>query len=232
MDSFIYHLIVKYPELRDQEKPIWNAFNLLQTTMHAGGTIFTAGNGGSYTDAEHIVGELRKSFVLKRPIPAAFSEDIKKIDPIYGTILAQSLQEPIRASSLPSEGALTTAFINDVNAETLIAQEFYGLADMYDCLFLISTSGNSRNLQYAAIVAKAKHIPVILLTGPNKGSIEKYADVVIRGKGRTTAEIQDQHTPIYHCLCQMLEDEKFAQMQPASVSEHWKEEMAQREGKC
>lgn len=210
MDSFIYHLITKYPDLQEQEHPIWNAFNLMQTTMHADGTIFVAGNGGSYTDAEHIVGELRKAFVLKRPIPADFAESIKKVDAIYGNILADSLQEPIRAVSLPGEGALTTAYINDVNAETVIAQELYGMVGQYDCLFLISTSGNSRNLVYAAIVAKAKHIPIILLTGPNKGELERYADVVIRGNGRTTAEIQDQHTPIYHCLCRMLEDEKFA----------------------
>lgn len=211
MDSYIYHLISRYPELRDQERPIWNAFQLMQTTVHADGTIFTAGNGGSYTDAEHIVGELRKSFVLKRPIPPVFAEDIMKADPVYGKILADSLQEPIRAVSLPGETALTTAYINDVNAETVIAQELYGLIGQYDCLFLISTSGNSRNLVYAAIVAKAKHVPVILLTGPNKGELERYADVIIRGKGRTTAEIQDQHTPIYHCLCRMLEDEIFAQ---------------------
>lgn len=222
MDSFIYHLVARYPELKDQEQAIWNAFNLMQKTMQENGTIFTAGNGGSYTDAEHMVGELRKSFVLKRPLPAVFADDLQKIDPAYGKLLADSMQEPIKAVSLPGEGALTTAYINDVNAATVIAQEFYGLAGPHDCLFLISTSGNSHNLIYAAIVAKAKHIPVILLTGPTKGELEKYTDVVIRGKGMTTAEIQDQHTPIYHCLCQMLENEKFSKfMLEKPTSDHW-----------
>ena len=70
----------------------------------------------------------------------------------------------------------------------------------------ISTSGNSKNVLYAAVVAKAKGMKVIVLTGAKDSKLNEMADVTIRSSQTRTYMIQEQHLPIYHCLCLMMEE--------------------------
>lgn len=76
----------------------------------------------------------------------------------------------------------------------------------------ISTSGNSENVIDAAIVAKAKGLSVISLTGINGGLLEAYSDVCIKVPERETFKVQEFHLPIYHCLCLMLEKYFFSEV--------------------
>ena len=73
----------------------------------------------------------------------------------------------------------------------------------------ISTSGNSKNIMYAAVTAKALGLPIIALTGETGGEIKNNADVTIKVPERETYMIQELHLPVYHCLCLMLEERFF-----------------------
>lgn len=77
------------------------------------------------------------------------------------------------------------------------------------CSAGISTSGNSENVMYAAVTAKAKGLKVIGLTGKTGGKLAKLADVAIIVPEQETYKIQELHLPIYHVLCLMLEDRVF-----------------------
>ena len=62
-------LIGRYPKLVGCRDSILDAAALLEETFRSGGTLYTCGNGGSATDADHIVGELAKGFLKRRPVP-------------------------------------------------------------------------------------------------------------------------------------------------------------------
>ena len=76
-------------------------------------------------------------------------------------------------------------------------------------MFAISTSGNSKNILYAAVTAKAKGLKVIGLTGEKNSKLTTLADVCIRVPETETYMIQELHLPVYHCLCLMLEEKFF-----------------------
>lgn len=79
-----------------------------------------------------------------------------------------------------------------------------------DVFLGISTSGNSKNVLSATVVARALGIKVIGLTGENGGELAKIADVAIKVPSQETYMIQELHLPVYHCLCLMLEDHFFS----------------------
>lgn len=106
--------------------------------------------------------------------------------------------------------ALTTAYINDVDGLGVFAQQLYGFGRPGDVFLGISTSGNSKNVLSATVVARALGIKVIGLTGENGGELAKIADVAIKVPSQETYMIQELHLPVYHCLCLMLEDHFFS----------------------
>ena len=163
-----------------------------------------AGNGGSAADSNHIVGELMKSFELKRPIDDDIREKISNSD-FYANELVNSLQGALPTISLNNHESLNTAFLNDVNPTATFAQQIMGYGVSGDVFLGISTSGNSKNVVMAAVVAKAKGLKVIGLTGERDSDLSKLADITIKAPDKITFKIQEYHLPIYHCLCRMLE---------------------------
>lgn len=205
----IDRLVARYPVLDCCAADIASAYNLLEEAYAGGRKLLVAGNGGSASDAEHIVGELMKEFKLKRKIYAAQAERLMKIDPDMGSVLAENLQGTLPAISLVGEPSLTTAFMNDAVPELVFAQQVNGLGRAGDVLLGISTSGNSRNVLYAAVAAKSKGLKVIGLTGERDSRLKELADVCIQVPETETYKIQELHLPVYHCLCLMLEERFF-----------------------
>ena len=115
------------------------------------------------------------------------------------------LQRGIPAISLTHHSALSTAFANDVDPRAVFAQQVnvYGSKD--DLLWAISTSGNSTNVVYAAITARAKGIPVVSLTGGDGGALVSLSDHCIRVAESETYRVQELHLPVYHQICAALE---------------------------
>ena len=183
----------------------------MEEAYRNGRKLLVCGNGGSASDSEHIVGELMKEFKLKRKIFSEQASALKAIDPELGQVLADNLQGALPAISLTGHPSLQTAYMNDAVPELVFAQQVNGYGKSGDIFLGISTSGNSKNVLYAAVNARALGLKVIGLTGAKENKLMKYADVCIRVPETETYKIQEFHLPVYHCLCLMLEQHFFDQ---------------------
>lgn len=209
LERHIALLIDRYPVLEACKDDIVAAYELLEECYVNDHKLLIAGNGGSAADSEHIAGELMKRFRILRPIPADFAEKLKEIDPVIGEDLAKNLERGLMAVPLVAHEALSTAYINDVDGLGVFAQQLYGFGRLGDVFLGISTSGNSKNVMSATVVARALGIKVIGLTGLKGGELATIADVAIKVPETETYMIQELHLPVYHCLCLMLEDRFF-----------------------
>ena len=203
-------LMERYPSLESAKNDIVAAYLLLEESYKNGGKLLVAGNGGSAADAEHIVGELMKGFKLPRKPEADFAEKLVEENQQLGSVLAENLQGALPAIALDGHPALSTAYMNDCEPLLCFAQQVNGYGKSGDVFLGISTSGNSKNVLYAATTAHAKGMKVIGLTGAKDSKLKDMSDVCIKAPQTETYMIQELHLPIYHCLCLMLEDNFFA----------------------
>lgn len=215
-DEHIEVLVSRYPSLSACREAIMQTYNILRQAYSDGHKLLVCGNGGSASDSEHIVGELMKEFKLKREVYKDQAEAMKRIDPELGAVLAKHLQGALPAISLTGHSSLTTAFMNDSNPELVFAQQVNGYGKPDDVFMGISTSGNSKNVLYAAVAAKAKGLKVIGLTGQKPCRLASLADICIQVPETETYKIQELHLPVYHCLCMMLEEHFFGNGQTLS----------------
>lgn len=209
VESNLNNLISRYPILAECRQNIVCAYETLENCYKNDGKLLIAGNGGSAADAEHIAGELMKRFKSPRPVSKEFAEKLIAVDSERGPELAKNLECSLMAIPLVAHEALTTAYINDVNGLGVFAQQLFGYGKIGDVFLGISTSGNSKNVLNASVVARAMGITIIALTGADGGELAKVADVSIRVPETETYKIQELHLPVYHCLCLMLEERFF-----------------------
>lgn len=203
-------LVERYPSLKSAKNDIVAAYLLLEESYKNGGKLLVAGNGGSAADAEHIVGELMKGFKLSRKPETDFAERLVAENQELGSVLAENLQGALPAIALDGHPALSTAYMNDCEPLLCFAQQVNGYGKSGDVFLGISTSGNSKNVLFAATTAHAKGMKVIGLTGARDSKLKDMSDVCIKVPQTETYMIQELHLPIYHCLCLMLEDKFFA----------------------
>lgn len=200
--DILQNMLGRYEELKTCEAEICRAFEILRDCYKSGGKLLVCGNGGSAADAEHITGELLKSFCLPREVePEKFPPLSKK--------LAENLQLGLPAIPLTSFVALSTAYQNDLDGVYTYAQLAFALGAEGDVILGISTSGNAKNVNYAFEAAKAKGMQCIALTGQGGGAMSESSDCAICVPDTETHRIQELHLPVYHTLCLMLEAEFF-----------------------
>lgn len=209
LERHIELLLERYPVLEPVKQSIIDAYVVMEDCYLQDGKLLIAGNGGSAADSEHIAGELMKRFKIPRPVTDEMAVRLKEIDPIRGENLAKNLERGLMAIPLVAHEALTTAYINDVDGLGVFAQQLFGFGRHNDVFLGISTSGNSKNILSATVVARALGIRVIGLTGEKGGELAEVADVAVRVPETETYKIQELHLPIYHCWCLMLEDRFF-----------------------
>ncbi len=207
-NCILEELYERYPMLKDSNADIVKAFEILVESAREDKTIFTCGNGGSAADAEHIVGELLKSFKKKRPIDKSIKERLCSFG-MEGAEIADTLEGAVSSVALTSHVSLSTAFANDRNPTAVFAQQLFGLGKTGDSIIAISTSGNSKNCVYALLVAKAKGIKTVSFTGMKESKMSALSDVTIRVPETETFKVQELHLPVYHALCAMIENEMF-----------------------
>ncbi|NMB46086.1 MAG: SIS domain-containing protein [Firmicutes bacterium] len=203
-------LLDRRPELGGLADSIWSAYVETEAAYASGGKLLLCGNGGSASDAEHIAGELMKGFLKKRTVEHALQKRLAEVGGLAGETIGSLLQQGMPAISLVSQTALGTAIINDISGDMIFAQQVNALGQEGDVLWALSTSGNSRNVVAAAIVAQARDMRVVGLTGQSGGALRSYADVLLNVPYSETHLIQEAHLPIYHTLCAMLEEQFFA----------------------
>lgn len=206
LEKHIDLLIERYPKLEVCKEDIISGYELLEECYTKGGKLLIAGNGGSAADSEHIAGELMKRFKTPRPIPNELKEKLVEIDPVRGDNLSKNLERPLMAIPLVAHEALTTAYINDVDGLGVFAQQLYGYGKEGDVFLGISTSGNSKNIMNATVVARALGLEVLGLTGKSGGELNEVSNICVKVPETETYMIQELHLPIYHCWCLMLED--------------------------
>lgn len=211
LEKHIDLLIERYPVLEVCKEDIVSGYELLEDCYSKGGKLLIAGNGGSAADAEHIAGELMKRFKTPRPIPNELKEKLVKVDPVRGENLSKNLERPLMAIPLVAHEALTTAYINDVDGLGVFAQQLYGYGKEGDVFLGISTSGNSKNVMNATVVARALGLKVLGLTGKLGGELNEVSNICVKVPETETYMIQELHLPIYHCWCLMLEDYFFGE---------------------
>lgn len=199
-------LVSRYPMLEACKDDIIEAYIVLKECYENDKKLLIAGNGGSAADSEHIAGELMKRFKILRKVPDEFAKKLKEIDLERGEKLSRNLERGLMAIPLVAHESLTTAYINDVDGLGVFAQQLYGFGRPGDVFLGISTSGNSKNVMNATVVAKALGMKVIGLTGALGGELATVSDVVIKVPETETYMVQELHLPVYHCLCLMLED--------------------------
>ncbi|WP_282942838.1 SIS domain-containing protein [Paenibacillus sp. RC67] len=205
----LHRLIAKYPEVAGCQQEIEKAIELIAQSYQQGGKLLVCGNGGSASDSEHIVGELMKGFMSRRPLSGAQREGFLTAFPNEGSYLADHLQGALPAISLVSQSAFLSAYANDVAPDMAFAQQVYGYAKPGDVLLGISTSGHSANVLRAVQVARALGVSTIGLTGQTGGKLAELSDVAICVPYHATPDIQERHLPIYHAICIALEEQFF-----------------------
>ncbi len=203
MSRIFDELFVRYPVLDVCKNDIENTYNAMVECYDNGGKLLCCGNGGSAADCDHLVGELMKGFLKKRPL----SDNEKQC--FENPFVADSLQKGLPAISLCAHSALMTAFSNDEIPSLVFAQQVYAFAQKHDILVAFSTSGNSENVVYAAEAAKAAGIKSIAVTGENQSKLSEICDICIRLPETETYKIQELTLPVYHCLAAMIEEKYF-----------------------
>lgn len=192
-------LISRYPSLSVCEGSIRDTFEKMADCFEKGNRFYVFGNGGSASDALHIVGELVKSFVLTREPNSDFLNRIPEE-------MKCKFQGALPAYALVENVGLSTAYANDVDPDYVFAQQVYAYAREGDCVMGISTSGNSKNVLLALKAAQARGAVTLGLTGRDGGKMKELCDSCIIVPEKETFKIQELHLPVYHALCIMLED--------------------------
>ena len=202
-------LLERYPELKEQRDNILAVYKVLEESYVNGGQLLVAGNGGSAADSEHIVGELMKAFIKPRKLQDDLQNKLKTVDEKLGTVLADNLQGALPSIAVTGHVGLSTAYLNDCNPLLSFAQQVNGFGREGDAFLGISTSGNSENILYALVTAKAKGMKTIGLSGRDGGKMKEFCDEIIIVPEKETFKIQELHLPVYHALCLMLEERFF-----------------------
>ncbi|MBO4539792.1 MAG: SIS domain-containing protein [Clostridia bacterium] len=205
-EEILNTLVERYPALSDAKESVSEAYKALYDALYEGHAVYTCGNGGSDADARHIVGELRKSFRLPRPVTEDTRDKLSLLGE-DGEYLIEHLERALPVFCLNENSSLISAYENDAAPDAALAQSLFGAAKQGDVLLAISTSGNSRNCVLAATLAKAMGLVIVSLTGAKPSKLSDLSDVTIAVPETETYKVQEMHLPVYHALCAMLESE-------------------------
>ena len=206
--SFVNAFFERHPDLVPLQDQILDACHTLITAFQNGNKLLLCGNGGSCADCDHIAGELLKGFLLRRPVSEEFQEKLAQYGD-FGIEIGGKLQHGLPAISLCTHSAPISAFANDVDGDLVFAQQVFAYGNPGDILVGISTSGNSKNVTAAMMVANAKGLHSMALAGRDGGKIGKLSEIAVISPQQETYRIQEDHLAIYHLLCAMVEYELF-----------------------
>jgi len=201
-------MVQRWSELAECVDSLLVLHGALAKSFDEGGKLLVCGNGGSYAQAMHVVGELQKSFECARHVPTDVADKLRTLP--FGTDLAANLEVGLPAITLGLNSVLKTAVENDISMRDIaFAQEAYALVKPGDVLIAISTSGTADNCLMAMSVANALGATTVALTGPDGDKMAEFADISVKAPGATTKQIQETHFVLCHTLCAMVEAHYF-----------------------
>ena len=219
--SYIDELCERRKNLLPIKNQIINSYEMIYECFKNGNKLLICGNGGSSADSSHIMGELVKSFKKDRRIDIDMELKLKKeieklnsknpkfnIEEMCEGFI-KNLERGVSCVDLTAFTALNTAYMNDKSFEYVYANAVMNIGVEEDVLLCITTSGNSKNVFNAAVLAKSKNMKVIAMTGNDGGNIKDVADISIRVPFNETYLIQEEHIAIYHAICLDIENNLF-----------------------
>ena len=176
--SYLNYLTEVFEKISDKE--IESFLDLVLRARENGNKILFCGNGGSASDANHLAAEIVGRFLLDR--------------------------QPLPAVSLSSNPSVLTALSNDFGYQYVFSKQVEAIGKKDDVIFLISTSGSSKNIIEAARESKKRGIKTIIFTGSNVNFLEKYSDFIINIDSDIAAFIQQSHITIGQLICYNIEN--------------------------
>lgn len=207
-DELISRFCEKNKELAGLLPDIQNAVRTISECYKNNGRVFICGNGGSSSDSAHIVGELLKGFLRKRPLGPELKKRFSSHGEL-GKLMAEKLQGSLAAIDLTTQQAIISAVANDNDPLLIFAQQLWGLGRTGDVLIGISTSGNAQNVLCTGIAAHELGMISIALTGQNGGKMGEHFNMAIKVPSVWTPEVQEHQIAVYHLLCALVEAEFF-----------------------
>ena len=160
-------------------KKLDKIINLLKKSFKNNNILYTCGNGGSSSLADHFT-----------------------CDFIKQTNNQTNLK--VKSISLASNFSLISAIANDISYEKIFSFQIEKLCKKNDVLFLFSVSGNSPNLVEAIKAAKKIGVKTVSFTGFNGGKLSKMSDFNINFPIANFGIAEDCHISIMHYLSQYL----------------------------
>jgi D-sedoheptulose 7-phosphate isomerase len=148
-------------------------------SIKAGGTLLIAGNGGSAADAQHLAAEFVGRLTVSRPA--------------------------LRAIALTTDTSILTAVANDFTYDCVFERQIEALGAPGDVFLGISTSGNSKSIVKAAILARRMGLTTVGLTGHDGGELARHCDLSVIVPSRETMNIQESHLALEHIFCMLVE---------------------------
>lgn len=151
----------------------------LLNVLASGGTIWTAGNGGSATHAMHLAEELLGRY--------------------------RETRQPLASACLHADPSALTCIANDFGYEAVFSRSLEGLGRSGDALVVLSTSGNSPNILRALDTAASMNIRTVGLLGRDGGSALTQCEQSLVVPFEDSATIQEGHHLVLHLLCELID---------------------------
>ena len=152
------------------------------TVLKSGGKIIFCGNGGSFSDSQHLAAE----FVSRLRFDRA----------------------PLASIALGTNSSNMSAIGNDYGFESVFSRELLALSGKNDIFIPISTSGNSPNVISAINAGKGIGLKIYGLTGGSGGKMNELCETIIV-PDYGTEKIQEVHIMIGHIICYLVEKNYF-----------------------
>ena len=149
-------------------------------TLNNGGKIIFCGNGGSASDSQHLAAELVGRFMKNR--------------------------KPIPAISINTDTSVLTSISNDFGYNYVFSKQIEALGNEKDTLFLLTTSGKSKNIIEAGNKAKEIGLSVISMSGNNIQELKEFSTIIISIPSTVPGIVQQAHITVGQLICMNIED--------------------------
>lgn len=182
MKAHLDELRAALDKLSELERPMQETAEAIAACFREGGRLYTAGNGGSAAEAQHLSGEL------------------------IGRLQPSRERSPLPAVALHADTSALTAVGNDYGFERVFARQVEALGRPGDVLMVLSTSGSSANLVAAVEAARVRGLVTAGLLGPPRRRLHDLCDHVLAVPSTSLQAIQECHLVLVHILVESVED--------------------------
>ena len=150
-----------------------------------GARVFSCGNGGSASVANHM-----------------------QCDHVKGIRTATDLSPHV--FSLSANVELLTAIANDTGYENTFVYQLHSQAEPGDVLLAVSSSGRSPNIVSALTWARDQGIKTIAITGFDGGEARTTADICVHVDCTNYGIVEDLHQTVMHALAQYIRQSRMS----------------------